>query len=85
MSTPINIPMLHVAGLTFRADCLVAVDISNYEQGIPERSILFVLAGPYETEFIDERADEAYLWYLNFTGQNRIEKPSIVNPFAKIT
>jgi hypothetical protein len=77
--------MIHVAGLTFRADCLVAINISSYEQGKEDRIVSIVLAGPWEEFFTDERADEAYIWYLQFTGQARIQTPALVSPFTKPT
>ena len=73
MSTPqINVPMAIVAGFIFNVNALIAIDVSIYKAGDEGRMIFLYLLSEVTHEFTNERADEFYLWYLQFTGQARI-------------
>lgn len=69
----INIPMVNVAGLIFNVQAIVAFDVSAYAPGDPAREVIITLVGPAEFEFLETRADEAYMWILQFTGNARVE------------
>jgi len=72
----INLPMKDLAGFVFNVGALIAINVVGYEQGISGRIVILYLAGPVEHYFTDERADQAYLWYLQLTGQVRITSPT---------
>jgi hypothetical protein len=75
----INLPMKDLAGFVFNVGALVAIDTSMYKPPpTPEghnRIIILHLVGPVEHIFENEAADAAYIWYLQLTGQARIEQP----------
>ena len=80
MSTPaqqINLPMKDLAGFVFNVGALVAIDCQKYTtREDPTRSITLHLVGPIAHVFEGERADAAWLWYLQLTGQARIAPAS---------
>lgn len=71
-NTGMGIPMASVANVTFRPDLVLVFDFSGYEAGAPGREIEVVLMGPFSIHFEDKDADEFYMWYLRFTGQNQV-------------
>jgi hypothetical protein len=86
MSTPQNaipqglVQFIRVADFLFRLDTMIALDLSYYKEGAEGRNISLVLVGPYEYVFENERADAAWFWYLQMTGQNRIDPATITPP-----
>jgi hypothetical protein len=70
----------NIADFVFNIGTLLAMDLSGYQQGAEGREVVFVFVGPYEHIFQQERADAAYLWYLEISDQNRIEKPTAMTP-----
>lgn len=80
----VNIPFAVVGGCAFNVNSLIAIDLSEYEPGAEARSIELLLLGPHTMLFEAHDADEFYTWYLNLTGQAKIQPASpLVNPFAK--
>lgn len=80
----VNINFVHIPGLLSFVLVPFAVDISMYDETRenPERSIEITLfgAGACQTyQFEGEQADIAWHWYLQATGQSRVE-PVAVTP-----
>lgn len=74
--------MVNVAGFCFNVGALIAIDLTEYvskdDRNIAgqERTtpiIILHLAGPTTHSFFGERADQAHEWYLEITGQKKIE------------
>ena len=63
-----------VAGYVMNFAALIGIDFSQYEQGKDGRFAILHLAHGHQHIFEDKRADELYVWYLQTTGQNRIEQ-----------
>jgi len=61
-----------IAGFLFNIGAYVAMNVVGYTAGVDGRIIILHLAGPVEHHFTNERADQAYVWYLQLTGQARI-------------
>lgn len=84
--TALNVPFAQVAGFAFNLNSLIGVDLADYEPGAEDRVIELLLLGPHAYQFEGKAADEFYTWYLNLTGQAKIQTaapPPPVNPFAK--
>lgn len=73
----LNLPMKDIAGFLFNVGALVALDVSGYhtEPDCPDphrNQVTLHLIGPIAHVFTGVAADQAYLWYLQLTGQARI-------------
>lgn len=70
---PNRIGFTNLAGFVFNIASLVVIDLVEYEQGKPGRRASLTVLGPVTKEFVDSKADEVYLWYLEISGQTRIQ------------
>jgi len=75
--THARIGFTNIADFVFNIATLLAMDFSKYEQGKEGRTAKLVLVGPYEHSFTDKDADQVFLWYLEISGQARIQ-PGLV-------
>lgn len=72
-----GLPIAQVAGFAFRLDLFAGADLSDYEVGAGDRIILLYLIGEIEHEFSGSRADEFYTWFMQLTGQAKIQQVDV--------
>lgn len=68
----IQIPFQTIAGFVLNMQCLIAIDLSCYVPGVEGREVVLHLAGPHEHTLENERADQAYVWFMQISGQARV-------------
>ncbi len=68
-----GVPFALVADYFFNVNCIVAIDLSNYEAKAEPRSLMLYLIHAITHEFHQEEADTFYEWWLDFTGQRKVQ------------
>lgn len=83
-----DIPFVAVADYVFNAASIISIDLTKYtpspvlEDGIESetqrrlwshRQITLTLLGPVKHVFEKTRADAMYAWYIDISGQRRID------------
>lgn len=69
----LNMAIANIADYAFNIGALVSIDMTSYKEGAEGRIVVIRLVGDVSHTFQGDRADAAFYWYLQLTGQARVE------------